>query len=133
MTMAEKEYEFDDLVSPSSKKEQSEDDYLLIHDQDVLQQHEGEKVQFEGTIAMIPWQHLINLPDTHQNINYINIGKEKEQVVVYSKNKIDCKAKVGVKGTVVKTKGTSKRPGSDEVFIEYQVIADSWECVKYGD
>lgn len=130
--MADKEYEFDDLVSPSPK-EGSEEIYAAIEDQDELQQHEGKKVAFEGTIAMIPWQHLINAPDTHKIINYINIGKEQEQVVVYTGEKIDCKAKVAVKGTVMKTRGTSKRPGSDEVFIEYQVVADSWECLKYGN
>ena len=131
--MTEKEYEFDDLVSHTPKKDEPEEEYKLIEDQDNLQKHEGEKVTFEGTIAMIPWQHLINAPDTHTNINYINVGKEKEQVVVYSKEKIDCKAKTIIKGTVVKTKGKSKRPGSDEIFVEYQVVADSWECVKYGN
>jgi hypothetical protein len=131
--MTEKEYEFDDLVSQTPKKEEPEAEYLRIEDQDDLQKYEGKKVTFEGTIAMIPWQHLINLPDTHPNINYINIGKEKEQVVVYSREKINCKAKTSIKGTVVKTKGKSKRPGSDEIFIEYQVVADSWECIKYGD
>ncbi len=129
--MTEKEYEFDDLVSPTPKKDEPVDDYILLEDQDELQHHEGKKVTFEATIAMIPWQHLINAPDTHTHINYLNI--EKEQVVVYSKEKIDCKAKVNVKGTVVKTQGKSKRPGSDEVFTEYQVLADSWECVKYGN
>lgn len=132
-TMTEKEYEFEELISKSAKKEKSEDEYIVIDGQDEIQKYDGKKIAFEGTIAMIPWQHLINLPDTHQNINYLNIGNENEQVVVYSKSKINCKAKVSIKGTVVKTKGTSKRPGSDEVFIEYQVIADSWECIKYGD
>jgi hypothetical protein len=126
----DKEYEFDEFVSGNPEKDKPADDYISLAESEGLQNHEGKKVSFEGTIAMVPWQHLIELPDTHRNINYVNVGKD--QVVVYTKEAIECKAKVLVRGTVVKIQGKSKRPGSDEVFTEYQVVADSWQCIKYG-
>jgi hypothetical protein len=129
--MSEKEYEFEELVSGSAQKDAPAGDYTKLEEKDNLQDYEGKEICFEGTIAMIPWQHLINMPDTHGSINYINRGED--QVVAYTEKVINCKAKVAVKGTVIKTQGKSKRPGDDEIFTEYQVIADSWECIQYGD
>jgi hypothetical protein len=31
---------------------------------------------------------------------------------------------------VVKAEGTSKRPGSDQPYVEYQIVADSWETLE---
>lgn len=126
--MSGQKYEFDDLVTDSSKGNNPE--YFEITDIGTLMNNEGKKISFEGTMARIPWQHLINIPDTHPNFSYINI--EKDQIVVYSKERVNCKDKIKVFGTVIKVQGKSKRPGSDDVFTEYQVVIDKWECVKYG-
>jgi hypothetical protein len=126
--MSDKEYGFDKLVNKPSENKSPK--YFEITGIETLMNNEGKSVTFEGTMARIPWQHMINHPDTHPNHTYINIGDN--QIVVYSKDYINCKDKIKVFGTVIKVQGKSKRPGSGDLFTEYQVVADKWECVKYG-
>ena len=103
-------------------------EYVEVKDTGDLQEFEGKKVAIEGSISDMPWQHLINFPETHPVITYLDIGGD--QIVIYTQDSLNCTGKVKVNGTVVKVQGTSKRPGSDETYVEYHIIVDSWESVK---
>ncbi len=89
----------------------------------------GQKVELEGKISDVPWQHLIDFSDTHQIIQYFDLDSG-DQIVIYSKETIECKEKMRLSGEVIKVDGKSKRPGdtSESVYVEYQILVDDWEC-----
>ena len=77
----------------------------------------------------MPWQHLIDFSDSYPNIQYLDL-ESGDQIVIYSKNPIDCLHKIKITGRVIKVTGKSKRPGnkSKDDYIEFQVVVDNWEC-----
>ncbi|MFH1434590.1 MAG: hypothetical protein ABIJ56_02625 [Pseudomonadota bacterium] len=86
----------------------------------------GKKITAIGKKSDLPWQHLIDPPETHPDIVYFDMGEI--QIVVYSDKLIDCRGELAVTGTVVELEGTSKRPGSKEIGTEYHIIAEKWKC-----
>ncbi len=114
--------------SETTKKETTETTKsVIVKDASELQNYEGKVVSVEGKIAEVIWQHLIKSPETHPEMTYFDIGDY--QIVVYSKKPIMSKGKLKISGTVVKVEGKSKRPGSDEIYTEYHIAADKWECI----
>ena len=89
----------------------------------------GQKVELEGKLSDLPWQHLINFSDTHKEIQYFDLVNG-DQIVVYSQNPIECAKKMKLSGKVIEVIGKSKRPGdtSEIEYVEYQILVDDWEC-----
>jgi len=104
-------------------------EYIQVKRDGYLGSYEGRKILIEGILSDRPWQHLISISTTHPEVSYLDIDTER-QTVVYTKDKINCKGILKIKGTVVKIQGKSKRPGSDEMHTEFQIVVDTWECVK---
>jgi len=103
-------------------------DYVLLDDDSYLGSYSGRRVILEGTLSDIPWQHLIDIPDSHPEISYLNTDGGG-QTVLYSKDSMKCSRRVQIKGTVVEVQGKSKRPGSKEQYREFQIIVDAWNCI----
>ena len=92
-----------------------------------LKNHVDGKVVITGKVTNIPWQHLINPPQDYCAINYFDC--KGDQTVVYSKEPIHVREEINVFGKAVKIMGTSKRPGSNDVFVEYHIVAEKWEKI----
>lgn len=91
----------------------------------------GEMIQINGTVSKVMWQHFTINIDTHPHVNYIDID-DMHQIIVYSKSQIKCKKNVEIVGELIKIENKSKDPRykiHDE-YYEYQLIANSWKCVK---
>jgi hypothetical protein len=88
----------------------------------------GKKIILEGKISDTPWQHMINYNDVYPYVDYFDV--DGDQLVIYSKEKMDCPGVVRIEGRAIQIKGKSKRPGSEKIYSETQVLVDSWECVK---
>lgn len=88
---------------------------------------DGDRVELIGKVSNTPWQHLIKKPEGYIFIDYMDF--EDDQLVVYSKEFIECEGEVKIKGTVFQLEGTSKRPGSEEPYNELQIAVDEFECV----
>ena len=99
---------------------------VVIDNAGDLHKYAGRKVTAVGKKSDLPWQHLIDPPDTHPDIVYFDM--REIQIVVYADELIDCRGELAVTGTVVELEGTSKRPGSKEIHTEYHIVADTWEC-----
>jgi hypothetical protein len=89
---------------------------------------ESEIITLTGRISQTPWQHMINIPSSHPFADYMDF--DDDQMVVYSKEPIDCPGEVRVEGKYIEIEGTSKRPGSEEVYTELQILVDEFECVN---
>ncbi|MBN1495049.1 hypothetical protein JW911_04960 [Candidatus Peregrinibacteria bacterium] len=87
-----------------------------------------EKVTLTGKISDIPEQHMINFPEGYLYSDYFDT--DKLQYVIYSKEKIACSGEFTLKGSMIEIEGTSKKPGSDEVYTEKQIIVDSYVCTE---
>jgi len=94
----------------------------------VMMTCEGERFEIQGTISDIPNQHMINIPEGYENINYLD-SDNYGQRVVYSKDLIGCDGQLNIIGEVVRIEGESKDPASDEVYIDYQIKAEEWVCL----
>ena len=94
-----------------------------------LQKQVGKKIEIMGKISDVPWQHLIDFSDTHKIIQYIDLVSG-DQIVVYSQEPIECSHRLKISGEVIKVIGKSKRPRdtSENVYVEYQILVDDWEC-----
>jgi hypothetical protein len=94
-----------------------------------LSENVGNEVSLVGTISNNPWQHLIDYNEEYSNIGYFDL-EDGNQIVIYSKEMIKCEKRVKIKGKVIEISGKSKRPGdtSKEVYREYQIIVEDWEC-----
>ncbi len=88
----------------------------------------GFKVSIKGRVSDMPWQHLIWMEKSHPYIYYIDW--EDGQTVVYSAHPLECGPGVLVTGTVILSEGVSKKPGSEQAYAEYQIMADTIECVQ---
>ena len=89
----------------------------------------GKEVTFIGIRSKIPWQHLIQFFSDRKHIDYLDLDNG-EQIVIYSREPITCRAKMRITGELIVTKGKSKRLGAEEndTYIEYQLLVDSWTC-----
>ena len=87
----------------------------------------GKKVEIEGRVSEIPWQHMINTV-TGKDAFYIDL-EDGDQIVAYIEGEINHTGLLRMEGTVIETAGRSKRPGSDERFVEYQLDVFNWECI----
>ncbi|HEB32437.1 MAG TPA: hypothetical protein ENI15_16450 [Spirochaetes bacterium] len=86
----------------------------------------GKRIVLEGRISTMPWQHMIDDNPDYRYMEYFDVGED--QLVIYSKEKIDCGGLVRLEGSVIQIEGKSKRPGSDEVYREMQITVEGWEC-----
>ena len=93
-----------------------------------FEEHVGKDITLVGKISDTPWQHLIDISKEYRNIYYLDY-ESGEQLVFYTKIPIECKEKIKIIGKVIRVVGKSKRPDSDATFIEFQIVADTWECL----
>jgi hypothetical protein len=96
-----------------------------------LENKVGKKVKLKGYIAEGIRQHMFKFIETHPQENYIDLSKSNLQIIVYTKDQINCDNEIEFTGNLIKIYG-SKNPRSkvDESYFEYQLIADSWKCLK---
>ena len=96
-----------------------------------LQNKVGKIVTVEGKISNMPWQHLIANVATHQQIYYFDLEGEP-QIVIYSKDPIDCSNDLEIEGEVIEVKGHTKRPNKidDVKYVEYHILVENWKCKK---
>jgi hypothetical protein len=92
-----------------------------------LRSRVGEKVVLVGRVSQMPWQHMIR-GDLKKQAAYIDL-EGRGQIVAYAKGSISCPGAVVLRGTVLLTEGSSKRPGSKEVCSEVQLDVESWQCL----
>ncbi len=74
-----------------------------------LENNIGEKVSITGKISNVMWQHFHTYVKTHPHIGYIDLD-ETHQIVVYTKNPIECNGVVHLTGKLIKTKYKSDSP-----------------------
>ena len=92
----------------------------------------GNKVKVKGIIAKEIWQHLVLSVKEHPYMEYFDLD-EDHQIVVYSKDKIECEGTLELIGELLKAKGESKNPRRkvhDDIYFEYQLIVETWKCNK---
>jgi len=94
-----------------------------------LEENIGKDIVLLGKLSNTPWQHMIDSSQKYENIYYLDL-EGGDQIVFYSKTPVDCKDQIKLKGKVIRVVGKSKRPGSDVTYIEYQIVAEEWECIK---
>ncbi|WXG46471.1 MAG: hypothetical protein WED05_07410 [Candidatus Atabeyarchaeum deiterrae] len=100
---------------------------VVIKDASDLENYVGKKVAVEGTISNIYWQHLIDSPPTHPKSSYFDIGNS--QIVIYSKEDINCSEKLRIVGTVIKL-GGQRKPDRKETATEYHIVVDNCESME---
>jgi hypothetical protein len=88
----------------------------------------GKKIVIMGTVSDMPWQRMIDPRPSHPHETYFDMGSS--QIIVYSREPIECNGTVRITGTVIMLEGSSRDPRRKETCTEYQVLADSWECMK---
>ena len=89
----------------------------------------GKNISLVGSISNTPWQHLIKITEKYENIEYLDLD-DGNQIVIYSREPIECKGRIKITGHVKEVSGKSKKPGdnSEEVYREYQINVNDWEC-----
>ena len=102
------------------------ENYISLTDSNRLHEYVDKKVKVSGRISDMPWQHLIGNFEQYNEIYYFDI--KDDQIVIYGKEAIVCSSSLTIYGTVIKVSGKSKRPGSNEVYTEYHILIDKWEC-----
>ena len=86
-------------------------------------------ITIEGMISSIPWQHIIGVFEDYPYSEYFDL-ENNEQIVIYSRTRIlKRNTKVKLTGKIIKLTGKSKRPGSNQVYFEYQMMVDNWHYV----
>ncbi|MCG3226653.1 MAG: hypothetical protein H7645_07025 [Candidatus Heimdallarchaeota archaeon] len=88
----------------------------------------GKEITLKGRISETPWQHMIDTSHNFDHIYYLDL-EGGDQIVFYSKEPVVCSSSIKIEGKVIRVVGESKRPGSDTTFIEYQIVAEKWECL----
>ena len=99
-----------------------------IGDSSGLGGHVGKKIVIVGAVSETPWQHMVDPRPSHPHATYFDMGSG--QIVVYSKEPVECGGMVRITGTVIRLEGSSKDPRRKETCTEYHVLAESWECVR---
>ena len=92
----------------------------------------GKIVKVKGNIAKAIWQHLISPTKEYPYSEYFDLD-ENHQIVVYSKNTIECEGELELIGELIKLKGDSKDPRRkihDDIYFEYQLRVETWKCSK---
>lgn len=92
----------------------------------------GNKIKVKGIIAKEIWQHLVLSVREYPYMEYFDLN-EDHQIVVYSKDKIECEGNLELIGELLKTKSESKNPRRkihDDIYFEYQLIVETWKCSK---
>ncbi len=92
----------------------------------------GNKIKVTGIIAKEIWQHLVLSIKEYPHMEYFDLD-EDHQIVVYSKDKIECEGKLELIGELLKAKGSSKNPRRkihDDIYFEYQLMVETWKCSK---
>lgn len=87
-----------------------------------------QRVALTGKISDTPWQHMINIPETHPYADYLDF--DDDQMVIYSQRMIDCSGEIKVMGAYIEIEGPSKRPGSNDVYKELQFLVDDFKCLE---
>ncbi len=90
-----------------------------------------EKVKIIGKVSKVMWQHLATFVDTHPHMNYFDLD-DGYQILIYTKNKINCEEKIEIIGKLIKVEDTRKNPRSKihDDYFEYQLVVDSWKCLE---
>lgn len=90
----------------------------------------GKIIAIKGKISDIPWQHMINYVENHNQIYYFDL-EDGDQIVIYSEAEIHWTRFLLITGEVIEVKGKSKRPSKidDITYVEYHIIIDDWECL----
>jgi len=88
----------------------------------------SKSVTLTGKISDRPEQHMIDPQDNYPYMDYFDT--DSRQYVIYTKEKINCSGDFTLKGNTIEIEGTSKKPGSDEVYTEEQILVNSFECKK---
>jgi hypothetical protein len=91
-----------------------------------LSDYENQEVSITGKISSIPWQHLIGSFKGYSRDYYFDVGDD--QIVIYSKEEINCTSGLTVYGTVTKVAGHSKDERVNVVYTEYHILVDRWEA-----
>lgn len=99
----------------------------VINDAARLKEFAGKRVEVEGSISTIIWQHMVQPTKEYPIEQYFDIGNY--QIVIYMKKPIPCKGAMRVIGTVVELLGSSKDPRRKETVTEYHINVDSWRCL----
>ncbi len=89
----------------------------------------GKEITLKGKISDTPWQHLIDTSHEYDHIYYLDLDGG-DQIVFYSKEAVICPKEIKIQGKVIRVVGKSKKPGSDATYIEYQIVAEKWECIE---
>ena len=89
----------------------------------------GKEITLKGRISDTHWQHLIDTSHDYEYIYYLDLDGG-DQIVFYSNDAVLCLGEIKIQGKVIRVVGKSKRPGSDATYIEYQIIAEEWECLE---
>lgn len=90
----------------------------------------GIKVKIKGMISKEIWQHLTIFIDSHPYMHYFDL-EDSHQIVIYTKDDINCTEMIEIVGEVIKAEGKHKNPRSKitDKYFEYQVIVDTWKCL----
>ncbi len=82
-------------------------DTAVIREGGALWAREGARVTIEGKVAREIWQHMMAPPRGYGHETYFDMGRH--QIVIYSREHIDCGGTVRATGTVVKLEGSSEK------------------------
>ncbi|MBY8999950.1 MAG: hypothetical protein KGD64_03465 [Candidatus Heimdallarchaeota archaeon] len=69
--------------------------------------------------------------ETHRHTYYFD-SKDENQIVIYSRESIDCLDDLVIEGEVIEVRGETKRPTKidDVTYVEYHILVDKWVCRK---
>ena len=85
------------------------------------------ETELTGTISDQPWQHMVDVHLSHPNLYYLDL-EGGDQLVIYTKEPVSC-TNVKVRGQPVMIQGTSKKPGSEEIYREKQILVEKFDCL----
>lgn len=92
----------------------------------------GKTVKVKGVIAKAIWQHLTMCTKEFPFMEYFDLD-EDHQIVIYSKDTIECKGNLELIGELLKVKSETKDPRRkihDDIYFEYQLNVETWKCNK---
>lgn len=101
-------------------------EYAVLEDTAQMSKYEGRKICLKGQISRTPWQHMIGMIDGYPVAEYFDV--DDYQIVIYSKEPIQCTGSFLVYGMVIKIEGEHKNPARKESATEYHLRVDKWEC-----
>ena len=93
-----------------------------------LAQNEGKTITITGKISDVIWQHIISATKSHPYLFYFDL-KDGYQIIVYTKNQINCEERVEVTGEVIRVEVNEDADSKAEGLVEYNLIADTWKCI----